>query len=254
MQEPDTILYEHDDDVAVITLARPDKRNAMTLDMFERLAEVVEVAGSDAEIRAVVIAGAGPSFCAGIDLELLAQIGPLAAQAERDPEPFRSFVRVVQRPFLALARMSKPIVAAVQGHALGAGFHLALACDLRVGAADMSCAMLEARYGLIPDLGGMQHLVRLAGPAVAKELVWTTRTVEADEALRLGLVNAVVELGELRSRATELAHACVAHSPVAASLTKGLIDGVVGRPIDEELDLEADAQAAVIALARKRLP
>src|SRR2546427_1792360 len=105
---------------------------------------------------------------------------------------------MAQRPYLAIARMEKPTVAAVQGHALGAGFQLALACDLRVAAPDALFAMLEGRYGLIPDLGGLHHLARIVGPARAKELVWTTRAVGADEALAIGLVNRLApSVGEL---------------------------------------------------------
>jgi enoyl-CoA hydratase/carnithine racemase len=151
---------------------------------------------------------------------------------------------MAQRPFLALSRMSKPTLAAVQGNAIGAGFQLALACDLRVAARDVRFGMLEARYGLIPDLGGMHHLTRLIGPARAKELVWSTRTVEADEAERVGLANRVVEAPELVAGAAELLRACTAHSPVVAALVKELISGTFERPLEEQY--EADAQAAAL--------
>jgi 2-(1,2-epoxy-1,2-dihydrophenyl)acetyl-CoA isomerase len=107
--------------------------------------------------------------------------------------------------------------------------------------------MLEARYGLIPDLGGMHHLVRLVGPSRAKELVWTTRTVEAPEADRLGLANRVVGREDLEREAEDLLRACVAHSPTAVALTKALIQHGLERPLEEELDHEADAQAAAIS-------
>ena len=160
-----SIRYEASQGLARITLARPAKRNAVTLQMFQELGDATEAAGSDPEVRGVVVAAEGPSFCAGIDVALLAELAPLAARAAEDPDGFRAFVRLAQRPYLNLARMPKPTVAAVQGHALGAGFQLALACDLRVVTADATFGMLEARYGLIPDLGGMHHLTRL---------VWTT--------------------------------------------------------------------------------
>jgi enoyl-CoA hydratase/carnithine racemase len=245
----DTIRYEAKDGVATITLARPDKRNAVSLDMFRELGDATEMAGSDPDVRAVLVTGQGSSFCVGIDLGLLAPLAPLAAGAAEHPDDFRSFVRLAQRPFLALASMPKPTLAAVQGHALGAGFQLALACDLRVAATGVRFGMLEARYGLIPYLGGMHHLARLVGPARTKELVWTTRTVEAAEAERLGLVNAMVDPQDLASAAEALLRACVTHSQVTVALAKELIGGSFGLFLEEEMDREAAAQVAAIARA-----
>jgi enoyl-CoA hydratase/carnithine racemase len=247
MPEFESIRYETRDGLARITLARPDKRNAVSLQMFHELGDAAEAAGSDPNVRGVLVAGEGPSFCAGIDLALLAELAPLASRAAEQPDQFRAFVRMAQRPFLALARMPKPTVAAVQGHALGAGFQLALACDLRVAASDATFGMLEARYGLIPDLGGMHHLTRLAGPARAKELVWTTRTVEAAEADHLGLVNRLASAQDLARSAEDLVQACMAHSPTAVALSKDLITGAFERSLEEELGHEADAQAAAIS-------
>ena len=150
--------------------------------------------------------------------------------------------------------MPKPTLAAVQGHALGAGFQLALACDLRVATQDVRFGMLEARYGLIPDLGGMHHLARLVGPARTKELVWTTRMVEADEAERLGLVNGVVPSHDLPRAAQELLRSCIANSAVAVSLTKELIDGAFVRSLEDEMGREAEAQATAIARTAESAP
>src|SRR5438094_5532806 len=168
----ETIRWSIDDGLATITLARPDKRNAVNQAMFEELGRATALAGDDPAVRAVVITGEGPSFCAGIDLSLIGELAGLASGGD-----FSTFVDLAQRPFRRLALMSKPSIAAVQGHALGAGFQLALACDLRVAGRDAQFGMLEARYGIIPDLGGMHHLAQLLGPARAKEMVWTARTV-----------------------------------------------------------------------------
>jgi enoyl-CoA hydratase/carnithine racemase len=243
----ESIRYETSDGLARITLARPDKRNAVSLQMFRELGDAVEAAGSDPEVRGVLVAGDGPSFCAGIDLALLAELALLAAKAADEPDGFRTFVRMAQRPYLGLARMPKPTVAAVQGHALGAGFQLALACDLRVAAPDAQFGMLEARYGLIPDLGGIYHLTRLVGPARAKEIVWTTRAIDAAEAERIGLVDRAVDLQMLPGAAEDLLRACIAHSPVALALTKELIGSSFERPLEEELAHAAEAQAAAIS-------
>jgi len=167
----------------------------------------------------VLLAAEGPSFCAGIDLQTLIELAGIEDAA------FRAFVRLAQRPYPLLARMEKPTVAAVHGHAIGAGFQLALACDLRVAAPDVSFAMLEGRYGLIPDLGGAYHLSRLVGAARAKELVWTARAVDAKEALALGLVNLVVPSVDGRlALAGVLATEFLALVHAAQGLSKGLSD------------------------------
>src|SRR5687768_16653026 len=179
MADLETIRYGVHDGVATIELARPDKRNAINAQMFNELGDAAERAAGDTGIRAVLVRAQGPVFCSGIDVTLLGQLsGTRGAR-------FRSFVRTAQRPFALLAQMDKPTVAAIQGHALGAGFQLALACDLRIAAEDARFAMLEVRFGLVPDLGGTHRLARLVGPAMTKEIVWTGRTIEAEEAERL---------------------------------------------------------------------
>lgn len=246
MRSFETIRYAVDDGLATITLARPDKRNAVNQAMFAELGDAAEEAAADSKVRAVLVAGQGPSFCAGIDLSLIGELAGLAADASRDEGGFRSFVRAAQRPFRSLARMPKPSLAAVHGHALGAGLQLALACDLRVAATDAKLGMLEPRYGLIPDLGGPHRLARLVGPARAKELAWSTRLVEAEEALLIGLVDRVVEADVLLSEAAALADQVTQHSPTALALVKELIEASSETPIEDEFEREADAQTTAI--------
>jgi 2-(1,2-epoxy-1,2-dihydrophenyl)acetyl-CoA isomerase len=242
----ETIRYETEGGLCTITLARPDKRNAINRRMFEELGDAAELAGSDPDVRAVVVIGEGPSFSAGIDLSLLAELAGLVAKAEEDATGFHRFVEMAQRPYASLAAMPKPTVAAVRGHAVGAGFQLALACDLIVAAEDASFAMLEARYGLVPDLGGMHRLARLLGPARTKEIVWSARSVEAAEALAIGLINYVFPTAALASGAERLARQVSAHSPVTTGLAKTLIDGATEVPLYVELGFEAEAQTAAI--------
>jgi 2-(1,2-epoxy-1,2-dihydrophenyl)acetyl-CoA isomerase len=261
MTEYHTVRYERRDGIATITLARPDKRNAMNRGMFAEVADAATEAGNDPEVFGVLVAGEGASFCAGIDLALLAEFGTLAALPGSE---FRSFVREAQRPYIALSGLEKPTLAAVQGHALGAGFQLALACDLRVVARGASLALLETRYGIIPDLGGMHALARIVGPARAKELVWTARTVGAEEAERIGLANRVADPGRLRDEAEALLREVLAHSPVAVAQSKILIDRSSETSLEDELDREAQAQTvcvqsedhreAVAAFFEKRAP
>jgi enoyl-CoA hydratase/carnithine racemase len=171
---------------------------------------------------------------------------------------------MAQRPYVVLSRLEKPTLAAVQGHALGAGFQLALACDLRVLAMDAQLALLETRYGIIPDLGGMHPLARIVGPGRAKELVWTARSVDAEEAQRIGLANRVTATDKLLGHAEVLLREVLAHSPVAVAQSKVLIDHAPETPLAIELDREAQAQTicvqsedhreAVAAFFEKRPP
>jgi 2-(1,2-epoxy-1,2-dihydrophenyl)acetyl-CoA isomerase len=258
MADFETLRYGVHDGVATIELARSDKRNAINAQMFGELGDAADRAASDPGIRAVLVKGQGSAFCAGIDVTLLGQLG--GTRGAR----FRSFVRTAQRPFLTLAQMDKPTVAAVQGPALGAGFQLALACDLRVAAEDARFAMLEIRFGLVPDLGGTHRLARLVGPARAKELVWTGRTLEPDEAERIGLVNRVVPTETLSKETEALVREIVAAPPIPVSLTKSLLGRSLETPLETAMERDAQAQAmcietedhreAVAAFLEKRPP
>lgn len=240
MADFETIRYGLHDGVATIELARPDKRNAINALMFTELGDAAELAASDPGIRAVLVRGEGSSFCAGIDVTLLGQLaGTRGAR-------LRTFIRTAQRPFLTLARMDKPTVAVVQGHAVGAGFQLALACDLRVCAEDVRFAVLEVRFGLVPDLGGIHQLSRLIGPALAKELVWTGRTVEAGEAERLGMANRVVATDTAAKEAEALAREVAASPPIPVSLTKSLIGRAPETSMETALERDGQAQATCI--------
>ncbi len=236
MTDFETIRYHTGEGLARITLARPEKRNAINSAMFAELAQATAAAAADPDVRVVLLDAEGPAFCAGIDLALLAE---LSGAIGSDPH---SFVARAQEPFRTLATMTKPAVAAVQGHAIGAGFQLALACDLRIAADDASFAILEPRYGIIPDLGGAYHLARMLGPARAKELVWTTRSMDAAEAERVGLVNAVVTSDSLAKEAEAMVDGLLSVSPIPLSLTKSLIDGAHEIPLAAELEREAEAQ------------
>ena len=236
MSDPETLLYSAADGVATIALNRPEKRNAMNRTLFEELGEATERAARDPDVRVVLVRGEGPSFCAGIDVT---SFGELAGAG---PTGFRGFIRMAQRPYLNLQTMPKPVVAAVQGHALGAGFQLALACDLRLVATDVSMGMLEIRFGIVPDLGGNRPLAALVGPAVAKELVWTGRTVEAAEAERLGLANRVVDPEALRKEAEALAAELASRPPLPMAFTKGIIGRATETPIETVMEQEGQAQ------------
>jgi enoyl-CoA hydratase/carnithine racemase len=238
--EFETLRYGIHDGVATIELARPEKRNALNAQSFTELGDAAEKAAADSGIRVVVVEGQGPSFCAGIDIALLGQLaGTRGAR-------FRSFVRTAQRPFLILSQMDKPTVAAVQGHAVGAGFQLALACDVRIAADDASFGMLEIRFGIIPDLGGPHHLPRLVGPSRAKEIIWTGRTVESEEAQRIGLVNRTVVPEGLHKEAEAFTRDLAAAPPLPVSLTKAIINRTFDTTLEADLERLGQAQAQAI--------
>jgi 2-(1,2-epoxy-1,2-dihydrophenyl)acetyl-CoA isomerase len=240
MSDFETVKYGVHNGLATIELTRPEKLNAFNAQMFNELADAVTRAAEDPGIRVVLVKGQGRAFSSGIDVLLLGQLsGTRGAR-------FRAFAKTAQRPFEALALMEKPTIAAVQGHALGAGFQLALACDLRIVADDVEFAALEVRFGIIPDLGGPHRLARFLGAPLAKELIWTGRTMGAEEAQRVGLANRVVPADALDQEAETYARTLVASPPIPVSLTKSLINRAPETPLEASLEQQSQAQAACV--------
>ena len=224
-----------------MTLARPDKRNAQTPDMWLRLSAIAEAL--PASTRAVVVAGEGPSFSAGLDRSMF---GTLPGQLSQGDSAFLDLIASYQAGFTWLRRPEFVSVAAVQGHAVGAGFQLALACDIRVATEDAQFTMAETQLGLVPDLGGTQVLVDLVGYGRALEICTTGRRVGAREALEMGLVNAVVPAAELSATVDDLVAAITAAPHGAVSMTKALLLGARGRSYPEQLLAERQAQLSRI--------
>jgi enoyl-CoA hydratase/carnithine racemase len=236
-----TISYDVADGVATITLNRPEKRNAIDAAMFQELGETADRAAGDPTVRVVLLQGERPTFCAGIDVATLMEV--TAAGADAAP----GFIELAQRPFRTLAAMPKPVIASVRGHALGAGFQLALACDLRLAATDATFGMLEVRFGLIPDLGGNRRLTELVGPAVAKEFIWTGRRIDSSEATRIGLVNRVVASDALSRQSEELAWTVATQPALPLAFVKDLVGRSPHTPPADLMRLEAQAQASCLA-------
>lgn len=236
-----------DGQVANVTLSRPERRNAMTPAIWHSLAAI----GADLpdEVRVVVVRGAGPSFCAGIDLQLLAGGGDQVARVQ-DPD-FEQQVAGYQAGYLWLADPRIVSIAAVQGHAIGAGFQLALACDLRILAEDAKLCMKEPALGLVPDLTGTKPLVDIVGLPRAIELCLTTRSVTAAEALLLRLAELVVPGDELDAAVADLVAALLATDAAAARATKALLQQAPGHTREQQAAAERQAQAALL---RSRLP
>jgi enoyl-CoA hydratase/carnithine racemase len=224
-----------------VTLARPDKRNAQTPDMWHRLAAIAEALPTST--RAVVVAGEGPSFSAGLDRSMF---GTLPGQLAEGDAAFLDLIASYQAGFTWLRRPEFVSVAAVQGHAVGAGFQLALACDVRIATDDAQFTMAETQLGLVPDLGGTQVLVDLVGYGRALEICTTGRRVDAREALDIGLVNVVVPGAELNAAVDDFVAAISAAPHGAVSMTKALLLGARGRSYPEQLLAERQAQCSRI--------
>jgi enoyl-CoA hydratase/carnithine racemase len=234
-----------------VTLSRPSRRNAMTPRMWRGLAGIGR--SLQPETRVVVLRGDGPSFSSGIDLRLLS--GEEAAGADAIPSPadpgFEDAVATFQEGFAWLRNPSLVSVAAVRGHAIGAGFQLALGCDLRILADDAMLCMKEPSLGLVPDLMGTKPLVDICGLPRALELCLTGRTVTATEAAQLRLAELVVPANELDGAVTDLVTALLAVDPATARATKELLARAPGSTLEEQAAAERRAQATLL---RSRLP
>ncbi len=231
-------------ELATVTLGRPERRNAMTPAVWLGLAEIGESLPS--RVRVVIVRGDGPSFCAGIDLNLLAgAVGDEPVARPDDPD-FEQKVAGYQAGYLWLRDPAIVSIAAVQGHAIGAGFQLALACDLRILTEDAKLCMREPALGLVPDLTGTKPLVDIVGLPRAIELCLTARTVTAAEALLLRLAELVVPPAELDAAVADLAAALLATDAAAARATKALLQHAPGHSLAEQAAEERRVQAQLL--------
>src|SRR6476619_5071665 len=209
------ILVTQTEAVVTITLNRPDKLNAFIGHMRRDLAESLEHAGSDRGTRVVIITGAGRAFCAGGDIAFMAEL-----MKRREAEEFSRILGAGRRVILAIRQMTKPVIASINGPASGAGFNLALACDLRIASNNATFSQSFAKVGLHPDWGGSYFLPRLVTPNKACEMFFLGETIDAAEALRLGIVNQIVAPEELESATMELAERLCASPPIALAAAK----------------------------------
>jgi 3-hydroxypropionyl-coenzyme A dehydratase len=181
------IQLEPQDDIAILRINRPEALNAMNVDVISELSKMIDIVAADDNIKAVVITGAGErSFCAGADISYMVNIDPM--QAERYATSAQDIINRIDR-------LEKPVIAAVNGFALGGGCELAMACDIRIASSNAKMGQPEVTIGIPPGWGGTQRLMRLVGPAKAKELIFTGKMITADEAYQIGLVNKVINIG-----------------------------------------------------------
>src|SRR5919202_376296 len=181
------IQVEPQGDIAVIKINRPEALNAMNIDVIAELSRAIDIVGVDDGIKVVIITGAGEkSFCAGADIAYMVNIDPMKAE---------KYASSAQSVLNKIEKLEKPVIAAVNGFALGGGCELAMVCDIRIASSNAKIGQPEVTIGIPPGWGGTQRLTRIVGPAKAKELVFTGKMITAEEAAQIGLVNKVINLG-----------------------------------------------------------
>jgi 2-(1,2-epoxy-1,2-dihydrophenyl)acetyl-CoA isomerase len=254
-----TVLTRRASGVLTVTLNRPDSLNAFTRQLHAELAEALRGAERDGEVRVVVLTGAGRAFCAGQDLKEARRAGE--AGQPRLSGLLRTHYNVLVK---RLRTIEKPVIAAVNGVAAGAGLGMALACDLRIASSSASFVSAFSAIGLVPDSGTFYHLPRLVGWARAMELMLTSDRVSADEALQLGLVNRVVPADSFEAGVRDLANRLASGPTLAYALIKRGLNRSLGADLDTVLEMEAqyqsvageshDFQEGVTAFLEKRKP
>ena len=227
-----TVLLDVTDKIATITLNRPEALNAFNSAQLMAVTEVARGLRGRRDVRCVIVTGAGDrAFAAGADIKEMANLSPVEGLA---------FGRLGHAMTAAFELLPQPVIAAVNGFALGGGCELALACDIRIASQNAVFAQPEVALGIPPGWGGSQRLTWAVGPGLASELILTGRRVKADEALRIGLVNAVYPQAELLIKAREMAAQIAANSPTAVRASKTLIR--MARNGQQESGLQAEAQ------------
>lgn len=237
------VITRRRDTLFDIILNRPDKRNAINIEMFRAFEAAVTEANRTPGLRAVIIRGEGESFSAGIDVSAL--LGLAQTFGPHWQQRMRSITDEFQAVLNRLERLELPTIALLHGHCLGLAFELALACDIRLAAEGTILGLPETRLGIIPDVGGTTRLTRIVGPARAKELIFTGRRFDVATAERWGIVNYVVEREMLDAKATGLAEEIAQAAPLAVGMAKRVIDGLAD--IDRGLMLEGWAQSQLFA-------
>jgi len=235
---PDELIkVAEDSGVVTITLNRPEKLNALVGHMRRDLAETLEEAGSDPDARVVVLTGAGRAFCAGGDVNFMAEL------VERgDSEEFARLLGAARRVILAIRQMTKPVIGSIGGACAGAGFNLALACDLRIASSTATFSQSFVKLGFHPDWGGSYFLPRMVPPNIACEMFFLGDSIDAQKALQFGLVNRVVAPEELESETRKLAERLRDSPAVSIAAAKHAVYASEHDTLEEMLQYEVDAQ------------
>jgi enoyl-CoA hydratase len=252
----ETIEFEQKNSIGIIFLNRSERLNALNGQLFKDLESIFCQMADDKSIKVLIISGKGKCFCAGADIQEVVNID----------RPFEAhfFLRKAQTIFSLIEHFPKPVIAAINGFAVGGGFELALACDLRVASREAYMGLPEIKIGALPGGGGTQRLPRLIGVARAKEMIFTGETIPADEALKMGLINRMTDAENLIGTAIQLANK-IKDKPIhALKMAKLAINRGMNMDLDSALELEAqcvamlfsteDRKEGMKAFLEKRLP
>lgn len=225
------IQVSKETDIAIVTINRTEVLNALSSSVLEELGVVVDELAADGSIRVVILTGAGRSFVAGADI---------AEMSGLTPDEGRDWGRLGASVFRKLELMEKPVIAAVNGFALGGGCELAMACDIRIASDKAKFGQPETGLGITPGFSGTQRMARIIGPAKAKELIFTAEVIKAEEALRIGLVNRVVPAESLMEEAVTMAKTIASKAPIAVKYAKEAINRGLEADMDTAIALETE--------------
>ncbi|MGB9671937.1 MAG: enoyl-CoA hydratase/isomerase family protein [Candidatus Norongarragalinales archaeon] len=250
------IIYEKSEGIATITLNRPEALNAFSKEVIEEVLNAIEDVKADENVRVVILTGAGEkAFSAGADIKAMKGMNALKA---------RELSLMGEKLCLALENLEKPVIAAINGYALGGGLEVAMACDIRIASENARMGQTEINIGLIPGWGGTQRLTRLVGATKAKELIFTGKMIDAKTAEQIGLVNMVIPQSNFRETVRQFALELAQKAPVALKIAKALINKGAETSLDVALALERegfgvvasteDLQEGVSAFTEKRKP
>ena len=252
------VTWETWDRISIITLNRPEKRNAFNAELISELAEHVAACEKDRRIKVVVITGAGKCFCAGGDLESQAVSEP------DDPLERKKYIEMAQQILLTLHRMPKPVIGAIRGVAEGAGLDLALACDMRIGSPKAAFVIGYTSAGVAPDSGGTWLMPRVMGVSKTLEYIYTGDPCTSDEAYRIGLLNRLVPAEQLQEESLKLARKIAKGSPIAYRLSKLQVYKGLGMDLETALAFamacvtiatgSEDHKEAIRSFAEKKMP
>jgi len=249
------IIVDKADGVGIVRMNRPDALNALNSETLRELKEAFAHLKEDDDVKVIIITGEGKAFVAGADI---------AEMKDMTGEQAKEFSKAGQKVFSKIARMKKPVIAAVNGFALGGGCELAMACDIRIASEKAKLGQPEVNLGIIPGFAGTQRLSRLVGAAKAKELIFTGDMVDAQTALSIGLVNQIVPAEQLMDVCMEMANKIASKGPTAVKLAKKVIDEGIQVSLDDGSALESDqfgecfakgeAKEGMTAFLEKRKP
>lgn len=249
------IILEIKDDVGMIRMNRPDAMNALNSETLQELREAISQLKDSDDVKVIIITGEGKAFVAGADI---------AEMKDMSGDQAKEFSRTGQKVFSKIAKIKKPVIAAINGFALGGGCELAMACDIRIASEKAKLGQPEVNLGVIPGFAGTQRLSRLVGTAKAKEIIFTGDMVDAQTAHSIGLVNQVVPAEQLMDTCMELAKKIASKGPTAVKLAKKVINEGIEEKLDKGSDYESDefgecfasgeAKEGMTAFLEKRKP